>query len=161
MAKFTFRLQTVLEHKQRLEEMAQLEHARAQAAQVREEATLGQLKQAEDSAFAELERQRMTGLLDIEALQFGMSYLDQLKVQIQRQEQVVERVRRATAQKRDLLVAAMQDRKALERLREKQLAEFRFEQNRLEAIEIDDLVIMRHARQMIEVRRAAELSNAV
>jgi flagellar FliJ protein len=146
MPTFTFRLQTVLEHKQRLEEMAQLEHARAQAAQASEERSLGQLHDAEARGFSELERQRFQGRLDIESLQFGMSYLDVLKVQITRQAQIVERVGKATEAKRELLVGAMQERKALERLREKQLKDFTLEQTRRELVEQDEMAVMRHSR---------------
>ena len=144
MPRFTFRLQTVLEHKQRLEELAQLDHAQAQAIQVREERSLGQLHDAEDRGFAELERQRFDVRLDIESLRFGMTYLDALKVQITRQEQVVGRVRKATDTKREQLVGAMQDRKVLERLREKQRADFDKEMARREAAEQDEMVVMRH-----------------
>lgn len=153
MARFTFRLQTVLEHRKRLEELAQLEHAKAKAAQLREEQTYASLREAEDGAFAELERQRMTGRLDIEALQFGMGYLDLLKVQLQRQEQVVTRVRRTTAQRRDQLVGALQDRKALERLREQRLDEFKLAENRREANDIDEMAVMRNRRVQQEQDR--------
>ena len=146
MPRFTFRLQTVLEHKHRLEDLAQLEHARAQAAQSIEERSLAQLHDAEARGFAELERQRFDGRLDIEALQLGMTYLDALKVQITRQAQVVARVRKATDAKREALVAAMQERKALERLREKQLKDFMLAQSRRELAEQDEMVVMRHAR---------------
>ena len=146
MATFKFRLQTVLEHKQRLEDMAQLEHAQAQASQAKEERALGQLREAEGRGFDELERQRFDGRLDIEALQFGMTYLDALKVQITRQAQVVDRVRKATEAKRERLVATMQDRKALERLREKQQQDFSLAESRREAAELDEMVVMRHSR---------------
>src|SRR6266542_778336 len=106
MATFKFRLQTVLEHKQRLEELAQLEHAQAQASQAKEERAFAQLQEAERRGFDELERQRFNGRLDIESLRFGMQYLDALKVQLTRQEQVVERMRRATAAKRERLIVA-------------------------------------------------------
>lgn len=146
MAAFNFRLQSVLEHKRRLEELAQLDHARAQAAQAGEERSLDQLKDAEALGFSELERQRFDGRLDIEALQLGMRYLDALKIQITRQAQVVERLRVVTETKRELLVAAMQERKALERLREKQLKDFLLEQARRELVEQDEMVVMRHGR---------------
>ena len=146
MPRFTFRLQTVLEHKQRLEELAQMEHARAQAAQSVEERSLAQLHDAEARGFAELERQRFDGRLDIESLQLGMTYLDALKVQITRQAQVVARVRKATEAKREALVGAMQERKALERLREKQLKDFLLAQSRRELAEQDEMVVMRHSR---------------
>ena len=143
MATFKFRLQTVLEHKQRLEDMAQLEHAQAQASQAKEERALGQLREAEGRGFDELERQRFDGRLDIEALQIGMTYLDALKVQITRQEQVVDRTRRATAAKRERLIVAMQERKALERLRETQQQAFTLEEARREAVAQDEMVVMR------------------
>jgi flagellar protein FliJ len=146
MPRFTFRLQTVLEHKQRLEELAQLDHAQAQAAQVREEGSLGQLQQAEDNGFSELERQRFAGRLDIESLRFGMTYLDALKVQITRQEQVVDRVRKATDAKREHLVGAMQDRKVFDRLKEKQRSDFDREAARRETADLDEMVVMRHGR---------------
>ena len=146
MPKFTFRLQTVLEHKQRLEELAQLEHARAQTLQANEERSLTQLNDAEAQGFSELERQRFQGRLDIEALQLGMTYLDALKVQITRQTQVVARVRTNTEAKREQLVGAMQERKAFERLREKQLKEFTVEQSRRELADQDEMVIMRYSR---------------
>ena len=146
MPRFTFRLQTVLEHKQRLEELAQLEHARAQAAQDHEERSLAQLHDAEARGFAELERQRFDGRLDIESLQLGMTYLDALKVQITRQAQIVARVRRATEVKREALVASMQERKALERLREKQLKDFQVAELRREQVAQDEMVVMRHGR---------------
>ena len=145
MPAFTFRLQTVLEHKQRLEELTQLEHARAQAAQATEERSLAHLHDAEARGFTELERQRFDGRLDIEALQLGMTYLDALKIQITRQAQVVARVRKATEGKRELLIAAMQERKALERLREKQNKDFLLAQSRRELAEQDEMVVMRHA----------------
>jgi flagellar protein FliJ len=155
MARFRFRLQTVLEHRQRLEEMAQLEHAQAQASQAREEGVLARLKQAEDDGFSVLERQRMTGKLDIESLQLGMGYLDALKVQIQRQDQVVDRVRRHTASRREALVDAMQQRKVLDRLKEKQQQDHQAAESHREAVALDEMVTMRHAGKMIEARRAA------
>lgn len=145
--RFTFGLQTVLEHKQRLEDLAQQEFAQAQATQTREEQSLKRLVDDEHAAVDELERQRFTGVLDMESLQIGMRYLDTLKAQIQRQEQVVIRVRRVADGKRDQLMTRMQERKVLERLKEQQRDAFQAEQNRLEAIELDDMVIMRHGRE--------------
>ena len=161
MASFKFRLQPVLEHKRRLEELAQIEHARAQAAQHREELALSQLNDAETDAVAELERQRFIGRLDIETLQLGMGYLEVLKTQIQRQVQVVERVQRQTETKRDQLIGFMQEKKALEKLRQRQLDAFIVEQNRVEAREMDEMVVMRHARVQASLQRAQPASTAI
>jgi flagellar protein FliJ len=142
-----FRLQTVLQHRERLQEVAQQEHAQAQVVQVREEGSLRQLVEAESSAVDQLERQRFTGRLDIDALQIGISYLDMLKVQIQRQEQIVERVSQHTEQKREQVVQRMQERKILDRMRQHQLAAHTANEHRREAIEVDELVVMRHPRR--------------
>ena len=147
MARFTFRLQPVLDHKQRQEELAQVEHAQAQAAQLKEEGALHRLNEAEAAAIDELERQRFTGRLDIEALQLGLGYMDVLKAQILRQTQIVARVRQQTETKRQELVARVQERKTLEKLRERQLETFTREQNRIEARDADEMVVMRHAYQ--------------
>ncbi len=145
MARFHFRLQPVLDHKQRQEDLAQVEMAQAQTAQLKEEGTLHQLNQAEAAAISELERQRFTGRLDIEALQLGLGYIDVLKAQILRQTQIVARAQQHTETKRQELVARVQERKTLEKLRERQLDTFTQEQNRIEARDADELVIMRHA----------------
>ncbi len=144
MARFRFRLQPVLEHKRRLEELAQTELAQAQAVQQREEAALEHLHERTRRAIDDLERQRFTGPLDIAALQLGMRYLDVLKGQIDRQRQVVERVREQAEAKRQLLIGYMQQRKVLERVRERQREAFLLEQQRSEARQIDELVVMRH-----------------
>ena len=152
MARFRFRLQPVLDHKKRLEDVAQIALAEAQAAQLKEESALRQLNAAEARAFAELERQRFTGHLDIEALQLGLGYLDVLKAQIQRQMQVVARVRQHTETKRQELVTRLQERKTLEHLRQRQLDAFNLEQSRLEAREADEMVVMRHAHAQLQAQ---------
>ena len=147
MARFTFRLQPVLEHKQRLEDLAKVELAQRQALQRAEELALQGLAEAESNAVVELERQNMIGRLNIEALQLGMGYLDALKLQIQRQEQVVQRVQQQAEAKRGELVGRMQERKAMEQLRAHKLAAFKREEDRRETREADEMVVMRYARE--------------
>lgn len=152
MARFAFRFQAVLEHKKRLEDVAQVELAQFQARQQHEEGALKRLNNAENEAIVEMERQRFTGRLDIEAIQLGMGFLDAITIQIQRQEQIVLRAQQQTAAKREQLVGFMQERKALEKLRERQRAAFIVEQNRGEARETDELVVMRHGYRHLLLR---------
>jgi flagellar FliJ protein len=149
MARFRFRLQLVLEHKKRLEEVAQVELAEAQAAQLKEEAALRQLSAAEAAAVAELERQCFTGRLNIEALQLGLGYVDILKAHIQRQTRIVARARQQAEAKREDLVTRLQERRTIEQLREQQREAFEREQARIETREADELVIMRHAHRRL------------
>jgi flagellar export protein FliJ len=155
MARFTFRFQSLLEHKQHLEEVTQVELAQVLARQQQEEGALQRLNRAENDAVGEMERQRFTGRLDVEALQVGLRFLDTIKTQIQRQEQIVTRAREQTAAKREQLVGFMQERQALEKLLERQRATFRLEQSRVEAREMDELVVMRHGHRQLTHRHNA------
>lgn len=146
MARFRFRLQPVLEHRRRLEELAQIELAQAQAVQQREETALQSLHERARLAVDQLEQQRLAGPLDIEVLLLGMRYLDVLKGQADRQQQVVERLREQAEAKRQALIGSMQQRKVLEQLREHQRNAFLLEQRRQEARQVDELVVMRHGR---------------
>jgi flagellar FliJ protein len=146
VARFRFRLQPVLEHRRRLEELAQIELAQAQAVQQREEAALQSLHERARLAVDRLEQQRLAGPLDIEVLLLGMRYLDVLKGQADRQQQVVERLREQAEAKRQALIGSMQQRKVLEQLRERQRNAFLLEQRRQEARQVDELVVMRHGR---------------
>jgi flagellar FliJ protein len=146
MARFSFRLQTVLDYKQRLEELAQVELARCRSAQEREEQALRSLAETQARAVAQLESQRGSGRLDVAAVQLGAGYLDLLAAQVQRQSQVVERVQRQTEAKRQEAVSRMQERQTLERLRQRQHAAYLKDLARREARLNDELAVLGYRR---------------
>lgn len=153
MARFTFRLQPVLEHKRRLEEVTQVELVRRQGAQRGEEGALERLAAAEAETVLDLERQRRTGRLPIELLQLSLSIQDALTAQIQHQAAAVEQAALQTAAARAELLGCVQERKALEQLREHQHEAFALEAQRVEGRELDDLVAGRAARAIFAARR--------
>lgn len=152
MARFKFRLQSVLEHKRRLEDVAQAALLQQQAAQRQEEAALRHLADAEVGAVRELERYRRTGRLEMEPLQLSLGYLQVMKTRVQSQAQAVERAQHQTVAKREQLAGCVKDRKAMEQLRERQLGAFTLEQNRAEARQIDDLMIGRFGHEQAAAR---------
>ena len=157
MARFVFRLQTVLEHRKRLEDLAKVAFGDSQGGLFREQAMLRGFQEDEERTVDHLEMIQHEGILDMENLQLGLRFLDVTKVQIDRQTQVVARAEARVEQRRQELVAAMQARKALDRLREKQLADFkRLEQVR-EMKEIDEMAVMRHG---LEARQLAAQSGS-
>jgi flagellar export protein FliJ len=156
MTTFQFRLQPILEHKRRLEEVAQVEHSLRLEAQQREEAALARLNEAEARTLRDLERQRRTGRLPVELLQLSLSLQDALKVQRARQATAVSKAQAAAAATRDALIGRVQERSILERLRERRLEEFTLEQQRVEGQQNDELIAGRVARAIIAARRPEE-----
>lgn len=73
-------------------------------------------------------------------------YLETLQVQITFQEQQAEAARVVAEAMRRALVEARQARQAVERMREKDLAEYTLECRRLEQDTLDELATLRHAR---------------
>jgi flagellar FliJ protein len=157
MARFVFRLQTVLEHRKRLEDLAKVAFGESQGGLFREQATLRGFQEDEERTVDHLEVIQHEGILDMENLQLGLRFLDVIKVQIDRQTQVVARAEARVEQRRQELVAAMQARKALDRLREKQLADFKRLEQLREMKEIDEMEVMRHG---LEARQLAAQSGS-
>ncbi|HAN15696.1 MAG: flagellar export protein FliJ [Proteobacteria bacterium] len=157
MARFVFRLQTVLEHRKRLEDLAKVAFGESQGGLFREQATLRGFQEDEERTVDHLEVIQHEGILDMENLQLGLRFLDVIKVQIDRQTQVVARAEARVEQRRQELVAAMQARKALDRLREKQLADFKRLEQLREMKEVDEMAVMRHG---LEARQLASQSGS-
>ncbi|MBU6286666.1 MAG: flagellar export protein FliJ [Chloroflexi bacterium] len=144
MPRFVFRLQSVLDYRQQLEDLAKVAFGEAQGGFFKEEATLRRLRDDEARTVNHLEAIQGEGILDMENLQLGLRFLDVLKISVDRQVQVVERARARVEARRNELVEAMQARKALEKLKEKQLAEYRKAEQQRELKEMDEMAVMRH-----------------
>lgn len=144
MARFVFRLQSVLDYRHQVEDLAKVAFGEAQGAQYKEEAALRRLRDDEARTVDHLEAIQGEGILDMENLQLGLRYLDVLKVQADRQVQVVDRARARAEGRRQELVEAMQARKALDKLKEKQQAEFRRAEQQREIKEMDEMAVMRY-----------------
>jgi flagellar FliJ protein len=147
MPRFVFRLQSVLDYRQQLEDLAKVAFGEAQGGFFREEATLRRLRDDEARTVDHLEAIQGEGILDMENLQLGLRFLDVLKISVDRQVQVVERAKARVEARRNELVEAMQARKALEKLKEKQLAEYRKTEQQRELKEMDEMAVMRHGQE--------------
>ena len=93
MPRFVFRLQSVLDYRQQLEDLAKVAFGEAQGGFFKEEATLRRLRDDEARTVDHLEAIQGEGILDMENLQLGLRFLDVLKISVDRQVQVVERAR--------------------------------------------------------------------
>ena len=138
MAKFRYRMQNILDIKQKLEEAAKMEFAEANARVMEEEEKLSLLhgrRRAYEAEGKMLRKQQM----HVPDIQHNIQALDVLRDLIKEQIKEVERVKQFQEEKRLALQSAMQERKTQEKLYENAFAEFMQEENAREGREVDEL----------------------
>jgi flagellar export protein FliJ len=131
--KFRFTLQTVLMHREHLQEQAQIALSHALALQVKLEGELTQLQQE----YAEQEKARPS-MGPGELIMRTIAYLEFLKYAIVLKAKKVEEQKVEVEAARKVLVAKSRDTKALEILRDHQQEEFRKISNVKETKLLDD-----------------------
>lgn len=137
MAKFVFRLQSVLNLKVRLEEQQRLSFAAARKRLDEEEEKLEALYKRRDAYEEEARIMRQSSLnvrdiLETETAIVRMKeYIDEQTAQVKLREMQLE-------EEREKLVTAMQEKQMYEKLREKAFDEFVSEQNHAEGVENDE-----------------------
>jgi len=138
MAKFIYRMQSILNIKEKLEEQARMEFAQANMRLVAEEEKLQQL--TDRKTYYEEESRRLQrdalNVFDItenqNAIERMKDFIAEQMLRVRKAEEEVERARLA-------LMEAMQETKTQHKLKERAFEEFMREENAREAKEIDEL----------------------
>lgn len=139
MAKFVYRMQSILNIKEKMEEQAKVAFAAANAALRTEEERLQRLQQRRIQYLAEgaLLRQTKLDPLKLEenesALRYIVQEIKEQKIRVKRAEEAVERARL-------ILQEYMIERKTHEQLKEAAFEEFKEELAKEESKEVDELV---------------------
>ena len=146
MARFRYRMQNILDVKEKLESQARNEFAVAAAKVNEEEAKLEAL--IERRAGYENEIKRLyESALDILAIKEAQDAVEIMKIYIDDQQLQVNAAKKQLELARIKLTNAMQDRKTHEKLKEKQFEIFKAEEAAKESKEIDELVSFRHGEE--------------
>ncbi|MCS6948885.1 MAG: flagellar export protein FliJ [Armatimonadota bacterium] len=140
MRRFEFSLQQVLEYRQRREEQMLRAFAEAQAQLAHERSVLDRLLTEREACLYRSQRQNR---LTIEILTVEQNYLSALEERIEVQRERVAQAERTLEERRQALIEAQRERKALERLREKQYEQWRQEMLRAEQKALDELATTR------------------
>ena len=146
MAKFRYRMQSILEIKKKLEEQAKNEFAAARAVLNEEEEKLEQLKKRKEAYEDEGRalRENTLNIMDIienkEALLRMDEFIADQQLNVKRAQDRMEGARLA-------LQTAMQESKTQEKLREKAFEQFVKEENKRESKEIDEIVSYTYGRK--------------
>lgn len=146
MAKFIYKMQSLLNIKEKLEEQEKTAYGLAKAALNEEEEKLAHLV-AKKKRYVEEKRQKMSELLDVRELARLEQAIRTTGLQIEEQVLVVKRAEKAVALAQIRLENAMKERKIQEKLREKALEEFLKEEEAKEQKEINELVTFRFGNQ--------------
>ena len=139
MAKFKYRMQNILDIKQKLEESAKMEFGEANVRVMEEEEKLSVIDERKRAYENEAGRLRSARLqvADIKNNTKAISVLGDMK---KVQESKVDKAKNILEQKRVKLQVAMQERKTQEKLYENAFEEFVRDENAKESKEIDELV---------------------
>ena len=142
MAKFVYRMQNILDIKNKLEVQARNSYAAARMKLSQEEEKLDRMFE-QKKAYEENYRQQLSGNINILQINICTNAIELCKNQIKKQlvEVKVASLNLEAAQKR--LGEVMKERKIQEKLREKAYEEFLQELNDQEKKEIDELVSFR------------------
>lgn len=138
MAKFVYRMQSILNIKEKLEEQARMEFAQANANLAAEEEKLEKLKERR-FFYEEQGRKLRESSLNVMDLMENRDAIERMKEFIEIQKIAVRKAEDEVEFARVKLTEAMQETKTQHKLKEKAFEEFIREENAREAKEIDEL----------------------
>lgn len=146
MAKFIYRMQSILDIKEKIVEQARMEFAAARMHLDEEEEKLQVLMERKD-AYEEKGRELRKDTLKVMKILENRDAIARMDEFIALQKVQVKRARQQFEAARSKLQTAMQESKTQEKLKEKAFEEFMKEENAREAREVDELTSYTHGRK--------------
>ncbi|SFK80752.1 flagellar FliJ protein [Lachnospiraceae bacterium KH1T2] len=138
MAKFRYRMQNILELKQKLEEQSKMNYANQ-----RRELTKAEQREQElydiKAAYEEEQLKTRMDKLDLREIRSSDVGIEMIEDRIRDQKEVVEQEKRKLEMRRRELTKVMQERKAQEKLRERAFEQFKKDESAAESKTIDEL----------------------
>lgn len=142
MAKFTFRLESVLNVKRQKEDSIKNELGKAMQKLETERQKLARLESTLEEIIAQFNLKAKKTTVH-KLIEFN-EYLSLLKSNIRQQKENVNKAARNVDKIREELVKAVQERKILEKLKEKKQEEYLLDQKKLEQKTNDEIVSYKH-----------------
>lgn len=138
MKRFTFRLEPLFEYRQRLEEISRKEFGEALKRLEEEELKLSFLREEHKKSSLECDRMKEEGAHSSDITPY-FDYLLGLKLHMDEQQKVIRAVKEALEAKRTELVKASQDKKVMEKMKERSFTAYNEALNKEEQKQSDDL----------------------
>jgi flagellar FliJ protein len=150
MARFIFRLQSVLDLREKLEDQKELEYAQAlrqvEEERAKERALQKQKADCLGNLAARLGGEGEASPIDPHEVARYNDFIDVLKERITAQQKAVHAAEQFAEVKRKELVEAMRARKTIEKLRENALEEYTEEEKRGEQKQVDEVVSYKYSK---------------
>ena len=143
--KFKFRLETLLKHRGRLKEDAQIIFREIQHRVFEKKREIGRQYKEIEKTRNWIGRQEAVG--EISGITQAATYIKYVKIDIENKKQELKELELESDEKNELLIEASREEAVLIKLKEKKRDEFKMMYNRLEQKRIDDLISMRHRRR--------------
>lgn len=149
MAKFVYRMQSILNIKIQMENQAKMELARAQRKLLEEEECLRKLYERKE-AYLEEGRELRLNSLKVQDLRDNEYAVARMEEYIEAQKENIRRAEELVEEARQKLQEVMQERKMQEKLREKAFEQFIAEENAKESKEIDELTSYTYGQRLAD-----------
>ena len=147
MARFVFKLETVLRHRENVERQRMRDLALVQAKMTALESQLRALDAEVKESNETMRRNHLVGRIDLDLLAAHRRYLGATQRRALEIAREMVAVQKSMDEARSFLAAAARDRKVLEKLREKQQAAWQAQMNHREATALDEVTTqMSHRR---------------
>ncbi len=148
MAKFIYRMQSILSIKEKMEEQAKMEFAAASIRLREEEERLRRMIERREEYLAEGARMR-SAVLDPPSLQENEAAVRYMKEAIKEQRKQVKKAEEALEKARATLQEYMLERKTHEQLKEAAFEQFKIDLAKEESKEVDELVSYVYGRKRV------------
>lgn len=154
MAKFRFNLQAVLNHRQILEEQAQRDLGEAMQQRVR---LLNSIREQQETIQQSKQNlgEGLRGRVDLDSIGRFAAYAGQVRIRAHHLVQELAVAEKQIEARRDALLQATKARKALELLRDRQLAQWKQDGERKEAAALDEFAAQSFIRRQAQAEESA------
>lgn len=140
MAKFVYRMQNILNIKQKLETQAKMTYSLANQKYLEQQKILQEYMVRRVGYEQHWKKKLMQGNLNLQEVEHARADVNAMKTIVRRQMVEVHKAEKELEDARNRLKTVMQERKVQEKLREKAFEEFKQELAEAETKEIDELV---------------------
>lgn len=149
MKRFRFNLQALLDMKERAEDQCKQDLAKVNRKLYDEEAVLGRIEVEWNNLQQEELERRKGGISRPAGMGRAVEYRLWLQDQAIQQDLIIQRVKAEQEAKRQALVKATQEKKAIENIRERRFQDWRREYRREEAKTLDDICQIQYVRNKV------------
>ncbi len=153
---FKFRLQSILDYKQDMEDKEKEKLAKILAELDKAIKYKAFLEQKREQAKLELKEKQKKGGVDVNQLRFYTNYLKKLDNDIVQATIQIEKIKVKEREQRQALLKAAQERQVYEKLKEKHRQQFEEEEAEKERKLIDELATIKFARKIMEQHEIEE-----